>query len=257
MKRKFTRRDFVISTAKVLAVGLLAPAGALAATKLATAEESTQQNPILEQWKGKEWSFVVDSSKCIGCASCVKACKKENGVPEDSEVYRTWIERYLVYEHEEVRIDSPKGGLDFQQVSPKPEKQFFVPKLCNQCQASPCIQVCPVGATYKTGDGIVLVDRKRCVGCGYCIQACPYSARFLHPVLKVADKCTFCYHRISKGMLPACVQVCPTGSRNFGNMKDPKSEVVALRKNSRIRVIKADMGTKPNVYYIDLDEVVK
>ena len=257
MKLKFTRRDFVISTAKVMAVGLLAPASALAATKLAFAEDSSQQNPILKQWSGKEWIFVVDTAKCIGCASCVKACKKENNVPLDKEVYRTWVERYLVDTNEEVRIDSPRGGLDFQQQVTNPEKQFFVPKLCNQCQQAPCIQVCPVGATYRTGDGVVLVDRERCIGCGYCVQSCPYSARFIHPVLKVADKCTWCYHRISNGMLPACVQVCPTGARKFGNMKDPASEVVALKKKSRIRVLKPDMGTKPEVFYIDLDEVVK
>ena len=96
MKLKFTRRNFVISTAKVMAVGLLAPASALAATKLASAEESSQQNPILKKWAGKEWGFVVDTAKCIGCATCVKACKKENNVPLDHEVYRTWVERYLV-----------------------------------------------------------------------------------------------------------------------------------------------------------------
>jgi tetrathionate reductase subunit B len=142
VKLKFTRRDFVISTAKVMAVGLLAPAGALAATKFASAQDTSQQNPILKQWAGKEWNFVVDTAKCIGCGSCVKACKKENSVPLDKEVYRTWVERYLVDTNEEVKIDSPRGGLDFQQQVTKPEKQFFVPKLCNQCKHASCIQVC-------------------------------------------------------------------------------------------------------------------
>jgi len=257
VKLKFTRREFVISAAKVMAVGLLAPTGALAVTKLASAADSSAQNSILQQWAGKEWNFVVDTAKCIGCASCVKACKKENNLPLDQEVYRTWVERYLVDTNEEVRIDSPRGGLDFQQKVLQVNKQFFVPKLCNQCKHAPCIQVCPVGATYRTGDGVVLVDRERCVGCSYCIQACPYSARFLHPVLKVADKCNWCYPRISKGLLPACVQVCPTGARKFGNIKDPASEIVALKKKSRLRVVKQDMGTGPTVFYIDLDEVVK
>ena len=260
MKSNYTRRDFVISTAKVFAVGLLAPASALTVSRLASAsEEPTKQEPdaAAVPWAGKEWTFVVDTAKCIGCASCVRACKKENNVPVDHEVYRTWVERFLVLGHEEVIIDSPRGGLDFQQKDIKPEKQFFVPKLCNQWQDAPCVQVCPVGATYKTGDGVILVDRKRCIGCGYCIQSCPYSARFLHPVLKVADKCNWCYHRISNNMLPACVQVCPVGARQFGNIKAPNSEIVALKKKSRIRVLKGDMGTKPNVFYIDLDEVVK
>ncbi len=257
VKETFTRRDFVISATKVLAVGILAPAGALPAARRISALETAQQTPVPQLWRGKEWSFLIDIEKCIGCANCVGACKKENGVPLDQEVYRTWVERYLVDSNEKVRVDSPGGGLNFRQLDIKPEKQFFVPKLCNQCHNAPCIQVCPVGATYKTGDGVVLVDRKRCIGCRYCIQACPYGARFLHPILKVADKCTWCYHRISKGMLPVCVQVCPTGARKFGNLKDPDSEVATLKKKARTRVLKPDMGTKPNLYYLGLDEVVK
>ena len=109
--------------------------------------------------------------------------------------------------------DIPKDRID---------KAFFVPKLCNQCDKPPCVQVCPVGATYQTADGVVLVDRKWCIGCGYCIMACPYGMRFFHPQYHVAEKCNFCYHRINKGMKPACVQACPTGARRIGNIKDPR-----------------------------------
>ncbi len=262
-KDKLSRRDFLVSAAKVLAAGVVAPAGGLAAAQavLAEGKNAIQEMPVQQLWAGKEWGFVVDTQKCIGCARCVKACKLENKVPLDEEVFRTWVERYLVFTDdagdEEVRTDSPNGGLDFKQLDVAPDKQFFVPKLCNQCHNPPCVQVCPVGATYRTGDGVVLVDRKRCIGCRYCIQACPYGARFLHPVLKVADKCTWCYHRISHGMQPACVEVCPVGARKFGNLLDSNSQVAVLKKKARIRVLKPDMGTKPNVYYIDLDEVVE
>lgn len=257
VKDAFTRRRFVTLVTKGFTVGVLALAGELPFARRIFAEGAADETPVPPQWKEKEWFFLIDVEKCIGCASCVTACKKENGVPLDQDVYRTWVERYLVDSNEKVRIDSPRGGVNFSQLDIKPEKQFFVPKLCNQCHNAPCIQVCPVGATYKTGDGVVLVDRKRCIGCRYCIQACPYGARFLHPDLKVADKCTWCYHRISNGMPPACVQICPTGARKFGNLKDPESEVVKLKKQARTRVLKPDMGTKPNLYYLALDEVVK
>ena len=102
------------------------------------------------------------------------------------------------------------------------DKAFFVPKLCNQCENPPCVQVCPVGATYQTPDGVVLVDRTWCIGCGYCIMGCPYGVRFFHPVYHTAEKCNFCYHRITKGLKTACVEACPFGARQIGNLKDPR-----------------------------------
>jgi len=93
----------------------------------------------------------------------------------------------------------------------KIDKAFFVPKLCNQCEKPPCVQVCPVGATYKTAEGVTLVDREVVHWVRYCIMACPYGMRFFHPLLHVAEKCTFCYHRIQKELKPACVQACPAG----------------------------------------------
>jgi Fe-S-cluster-containing dehydrogenase component len=136
-------------------------------------------------------------------------------------------------------------------------KGFFVPKLCNQCKKPACVQVCPVGATYQTLDGVVLVDRKWCIGCGYCIMACPYGMRFFHPVHKVAEKCTFCYHRIKKGMKTACVQNCPFGARQIGNLKDPNDPVTKVIMNQRVAVLKDEYGTKPQVYYIGLDTNVR
>jgi Fe-S-cluster-containing dehydrogenase component len=136
-------------------------------------------------------------------------------------------------------------------------KAFFVPKLCNQCENPPCVQVCPVGATYQTEDGVVLVDRKWCIGCGYCIMACPYGVRFLHPVYKVADKCNFCYHRISQGMKPACVEACPFGARLIGDLNNPDDPVTRYIMTQRVGVLKEDYGTKPQVYYVGLSKEVR
>ena len=164
------------------------------------------------------WVFLIDIQKCVGCGFCVKACKQENEVPYDAPVTRTWVERYVVTKDGKSHIDTPMGGRDGftstkiygEEIKPDEiTKAFFVPKLCNQCENPACVQVCPVGATYQTDDGVVLVDRTWCIGCGYCIMACPYGVRFFHPIYKVAEKCTFCYHRITKGMKAACVQACP------------------------------------------------
>ena len=137
------------------------------------------------------------------------------------------------------------------------DKAYFVPKLCNQCDNPPCVQVCPVGATYKTPDGVVLVDRKWCIGCGYCIMACPYGARFFHPEFHTAEKCTFCYHRISDGLPSACVQACPFGARQIGNMQDPDDPVTRTISTERVTVLKSEFGTKPQVYYVGLDWEVR
>jgi len=137
------------------------------------------------------------------------------------------------------------------------DKAFFVPKLCNQCDNPPCVQVCPVGATYQTHDGVVLIDRNWCIGCGYCIMACPYGVRFFHPEKKVADKCNFCYHRISKGMQPACVECCSFGARRIANLNDPDDPVAKIIKTERVSVLKDEYGTKPHVFYLGLDSEVR
>ena len=212
------------------------------------------------------WVFLVDTRKCVGCGLCVKACKHENEVPYDVPITRTWVERYVLMKNGQTHIESPNGGREGYTDSkirdneiPADEiaKGFFVPKLCNQCVTPACVQVCPVGATYQTQDGVVLVDQKWCIGCGYCIMACPYGVRFFHPIHKVADKCTFCYHRITKGMETACVQNCPFGARQIGNLKDPNDPVTKVIMNERVSVLKDEYGTKPQVYYIGLDTNVR
>jgi Fe-S-cluster-containing dehydrogenase component len=247
------------------------------------------------------WGFVVDANKCIGCGRCVLACKLENRVPMLEHCFRTWIERYRITADREMLVDSPNGGMDgFVGLeggehdqedggdSPSPTEEdengdgaaasepsqegeeeiiggFFTPKLCNQCDNPPCVQVCPVGATYKTKDGVTLVDQERCIGCRYCIQACPYGARYMVPDVEVtptgevhvADKCTWCYHRIHRGALPACVEVCPVGARIFGDLNDPASSVNEILRDRQVAVLKADLGTRPKVYYIGLQEGVR
>jgi tetrathionate reductase subunit B len=212
------------------------------------------------------WAFLVDTTKCIGCGLCVTACKNENEIPFDAPVTRTWVERYVVTKDGETHADSPMGARDgFTDLAIREQeydaddiaKAFFVPKLCNQCENPACVQVCPVGATYQTHDGVVLVDREWCIGCGYCIMACPYGVRFFHPEHKVADKCNFCYHRITKGLNPACVQACAFGARRIANLRDPDDPVTQIILTERVSVLKDEYGTKPHVFYLGLDANVR
>ena len=206
-----------------------------------------------------DYAFVIDINKCIGCGSCCVADKKEYNVPK--EYFRTWIERYVITEDGEVVIDSPNGGYNGYSEPSKTAKPvrdaFFVPKLCNMCKDPACVQVCPASATFKTDDGFVLIDYKRCVGCMYCIQACPYGSRFLNPHTNTADKCTWCYHRVRKGLLPACVNACPTGARKFGDLKDKNSDVYKLvNSGAPLFRLKPDMGTNPRLKYKNLRQEV-
>jgi len=206
------------------------------------------------------WAYLVDLTKCIGCGACVRACKAENDVPDG--FFRTWVERYTFTLDGKVVVDSPDGALNGFAADPEVDraqvaKSFFVPKLCNHCVESPCVQVCPVGASYDTRDGVVLVDKDYCIGCGYCIQACPYGTRFMNPRRGTADKCTLCYHRLTKGLKPACVASCPVGARAIGDMKDAKDPVRIEIETRRHGVLKPELGTHPKCYYVGLDQEVE
>ena len=214
-----------------------------------------------EKLGGKPWyGMGVDIDKCIGCGKCMEACKIENDVPPEPFFFRTWVERYVIKRDGSVNVASI-GTATNPSAEVVNEKEilrsFFVPKLCNQCANPPCVQVCPVGATFQTEDGVVLVNSNTCIGCRYCIQACPYGMRYLHPVKKTADKCTFCYHRISKGLLPACVEVCPTQARVFGDVNSVASPLARLKRMNKIHVLKPHLNTEPKVYYANLDGEVK
>jgi Fe-S-cluster-containing dehydrogenase component len=206
------------------------------------------------------WGMGIKIDRCIGCGRCANACKLENDVPALPFYFRTWVERYVVFEGDEVVVDSPNGGVDGFKKSDYEKRilrSFFVPKLCNQCDSPPCVQVCPTGATFRTQEGVTLVDSEYCIGCEYCIQACPYGARFLDPVSRTTEKCTFCYHRIIKGKVPACVEVCPTQARVFGDRKAHASPLVRFMRMNKIRVLKPYLNTEPAVFYAGLDMEVK
>ena len=202
------------------------------------------------------YGMGIDINKCIGCGRCMQGCKTENDVPADPYFFRTWVERYVIKTDKSVTIKTIGTNLDEPAevfVEKDMLRSFFVPKLCNQCDHPPCVQVCTVGATFKTIDGAILVDDKRCIGCRYCIQACPYGARYLHPVTRVADKCTFCYHRLVRGLLPVCVEVCPKQARLFGDMKSIASPLGRFTRMNKIHVLKPSLNTDPKVYYANLD----
>jgi Fe-S-cluster-containing dehydrogenase component len=221
-------------------------------------------------WTKHQWGFGVDATRCIGCNKCVDACKTENSVPTDAHHFRTWVERFTYLKGEErphvdshhdaanIAASASAGEYRFDNRYQKAdvEKAFFVPKLCNHCENPSCVQVCPVGATFRTRDGVVLIDHDYCIGCEYCVQACPYGARFLNPEKRVVDKCSWCYHRITRGLQPACVEVCPTEARIFGDLNDTQSTISVFIRNNRVDVLKPETGNRPRVFYVGIDKEV-
>jgi tetrathionate reductase subunit B len=253
MPKTYERREFLAQLAKIPCATLLL--GVVGPLKV-FAENGEDGYDAAEHY----YAMGIQLEKCIGCGKCVQACKIENDVPEEPFFFRTWVERYVIYDDGEVQVDSPEGGINgFPPLEGEKKvlRTFFVPKLCNHCDNPPCVQVCPVGATYKSVDGVVLVDKDYCIGCRYCIQACPYGARFLDPRTKTADKCTFCYHRITKGLLPACVEVCPTQARIFGELGKLSTPLNRMMRQHNIQVLKPHMNTEPKVFYSDLDGEVR
>jgi Fe-S-cluster-containing dehydrogenase component len=211
-----------------------------------------------------EWAMVIDQSKCTGCELCVKACQAYNDVQPD----RAWAR---------VEQEAAAGQVG--------ERPVFRPVPCQHCADAPCVEVCPVGATYQRPDGIVMMNYDRCIGCRYCQLACPYGARSFNweaftgdnPVVPaygqpevprrprgVAEKCSFCYQRIDRGLAfgmkpgvdaaatPACVVACPEGARLFGDLNDPESPVsVAIAAaGDRVYRLREHLGTEPRVYYL-------
>jgi Fe-S-cluster-containing dehydrogenase component len=234
---------------------ILLPAAALSwKYLLAGTPELSPNYTQTEHW----WGMLIDIPKCIGCGNCVRACKTENNVPDG--YFRTWVERYHVddFHIETPAVDSPDGAINgFPESKEQGGKNFFVPKMCNHCVDSPCTQVCPVGATFDSRDGVVLIDEKYCLGCRYCIQACPYGCRFFHPEKKTAEKCTLCYHRITKGLTTACAENCPTGARQLADLKNPNDPIHEYLKTHSVQVLKPHLATGAKVYYNGLDGSVR
>lgn len=261
---ELTRRDF-------LTVAATAAGSALAAQLVTTGPLSPFGNLKQESLLGKEtgaaghatgqhqWGMVINLDRCIGCEYCLRACSATNDVATD----KPW--NIVV-----------------------PEKNsfghtFFFSRPCLHCQDAPCVEVCPVQATYHREDGLVIMDYDKCIGCRYCQVACPYDARKFNWAARtdenpyvptwgvpeverrargVVEKCTFCVHRIDRGLkigltpgedqeaTPACVNVCPVEARIFGDLKDPKSKISRTIANNPVFVLREELGTEPHVFYI-------
>lgn len=259
---RIDRRQFLSATGKYL---LLTGAAAEAWPFVERGEpQAAPGYDVHRHW----WAMFIDIEKCIGCGRCVDACKVENDVPPEAHFSRTWVERYYIPPIDPLHptrepqpiVDSPDGGRHgFPEIYPRNAggKSFFVPKLCNHCAHSPCVQVCPVGATFESPDGVVLVDKEYCIGCRYCVQACPYGCRFIDPRTNTVDKCSLCYHRITRGLTTACCEVCPTGARLLGDLRDPEDPIHELLRTHKVHVLKPQMATGAKAYYSGLDAAVR
>jgi tetrathionate reductase subunit B len=175
-----------------------------------------------------KYVMVLETGKCINCRACVVACQMENQVPMGKA--RNWVRQ------------APDDG---------PGLRHFQPGNCMQCDEPTCVSACPTGATWKDeADGIVKVNTELCIGCGSCVGACPYSARYLDPRLGVVDKCTYCTRLLEKGQEPACVAVCPTRVRIFGDASDPSDPVHALVRDPGLKqIVAARTDTKPAMFF--------
>ncbi len=214
------------------------------------------------------FGYALDLSRCIGCRRCVYACVDENNQSRNPQVQ--WI-RVLDFEKNEKWLDLEASN-HYYNPEKVPEKgRFYVPVQCQQCKNPPCVKVCPVGATWKEPDGIIVVDYNWCIGCRYCMAACPYGARKfnwgkphipkekLNPKMHylgnrprykgIVEKCTFCIQRSREGRYTACVEICPVGARKFGNLLDPKSEIRYIIENMRVFRLKEELSTNPKFFY--------
>ena len=188
----------------------------------------------LAQATGVRYAMVIDLRKCVGCYSCQVTCKEENDVPIGK--FRSWVKYHETGSFPEV-------------------SRTFMPYLCNHCERPSCVAACPVEATYKREDGVVLIDYDKCIRCERCIAACPYDARYIHPKRDAVDKCDFCEHRVAQGLVPACVQTCMGKARFFGDLNDPSGKVARLvaANRDRIQTLLPETGNGPQVYYIPED----
>ncbi len=219
---------------------------------------------------GVEFGYALNLARCIGCRRCVEACRQENNPSRDDEddIEMAYI-RVLEMNQGAINLETSNVYYDAETV-PR-EGKYYMPAQCHQCRQAPCTKVCPVRATWQEPDGLVVIDYNWCIGCRYCMAACPYDARrfnYRKPAIPpdainpdqsylsnrirpkgVVDKCTFCLHRTRAGKYPACLEVCPTGARVFGNLRDPGSEIRYVLEHKRVYILKEEVGTAPRFYY--------
>jgi molybdopterin-containing oxidoreductase family iron-sulfur binding subunit len=210
--------------------------------------------------------YALNISKCKGYRKCVDACVEENNQGRDTQIQYI---RVLEMERGSMNLEESNHYYDPETV---PQKgKFYMPVQCMQCENPPCVRACPVKATWKETDGVVVIDYDWCIGCRYCMTACPYWARHfnwnepelppeeLNPVTHylgnrprskgVMEKCMFCIQRTRKGKQPVCMEACPTGARVFGNLLDPESEIRYILENKTVFRLKEDLGTEPKFWY--------
>ncbi len=219
---------------------------------------------------GVRFAYALNLSKCVGCRRCTHACVAENNQHRGREERGDQIEYIRVLEMEKGSLDIEKAVHDYDHPVPA-EGKFYMPVQCHHCQNAPCTKVCPVEATWQERDGIVAIDYNWCIGCRYCEAACPYWARrfnFAEPNVPadevnpnthylgnrprqkgVMEKCHFCVQRTREGLNPACHEICPTGSRKFGNILDESGEIRYIIENKRVFILKEELGTVPSFYY--------
>jgi molybdopterin-containing oxidoreductase family iron-sulfur binding subunit len=214
---------------------------------------------------GVEFGYAFNISKCQGYRSCVEACINENNLDRSADT------QYIrIFEMKDGEVNLDDADASFQHDVPA-EGHFYLGTQCFQCADPPCVKVCPVGATWQEPDGITVVDYDWCIGCRYCMAACPYFARrfnWSEPVIPkdevnpnqhylgnrarktgAVEKCTYCIHRTRQGRLPACAEACPTGARVFGNLLDPHSEIRWVLANKKVFRLKEDLKTEPRFWY--------
>jgi Fe-S-cluster-containing dehydrogenase component len=214
---------------------------------------------------GVMYGYAFNISKCKGYRNCVEACINENNLDR-----RAATQYIRIFEMGDGVVDLDHGDATYQHEVPA-AGHFYMGTQCFQCANPPCVQVCPVGATWQEPDGITVIDYDWCIGCRYCMAACPYWARRFNwaepdvPVAEVnpnqhylgnrarkkgiVEKCTFCIQRTREGQLPACAEACPTGARVFGNLLDPDSEIRWVLANKRVFRLKEDLKTEPRFWY--------
>ncbi|MDH5476704.1 MAG: 4Fe-4S dicluster domain-containing protein [Nitrospinota bacterium] len=218
--------------------------------------------------EGTLFGYGLDLSRCIGCRRCVYACVGENNQSRDPQIH--WIS-VMRTKMGDKWADLENSTRYYDPALVPEEGYFYMPIGCQMCEQSACVKVCPTGATWKEPDGIVVVDYDWCIGCRYCMAACPYGARHFNlaepdipkdeintnthylgnrPRPKgVVEKCTFCIQRTREGKYPACAEICPVGARKFGNLLDPESEMRYLLEHKRVFRLKEDLNTQPKFYY--------